>query len=71
MIRSVSLAVIALSTVAFLIFAGVAITEISYVGSHPYAYGPAKVIAWAAGGGAILSVVGALLGITLLRQNET
>jgi hypothetical protein len=48
----------------------VATTEVNYASDHPYAYGPAKVIAWAAAGGAILSVAGGLAGAVLLRQME-
>lgn len=53
--------VIALACIAALVFAAVAFTEIRYVREHPYAYGPAKVIAYACGGGAVLGVAVALL----------
>jgi hypothetical protein len=43
---------------------GVAITEINYASAHPFAYGPAKVIAWAAGAGALVSVAVADLAST-------
>ena len=46
---TVSGVVIALAGVACLVFAGVALHELTYVSNHPYAYGPAKVIAIAAG----------------------
>jgi hypothetical protein len=53
--------VIAAASVAAAIFVGVAIHELNYASDHPYAYGPAKVIAWAGGGGALLSLtVGAI-----------
>jgi hypothetical protein len=48
--------VIICAAVAAIVFIGVAVTEMNYVSGHPYAYGPAKVIAWAAGGGIALSV---------------
>lgn len=57
--------VVGASAVAAIVFIGVAITEISYAGAHPFAYGPAKVIAWGAGAGALLSAAVALLAINL------
>ncbi len=60
-------AVIALSLVALVVFVGVAIDELQYVGDHPYRYGPAKVIAWGAGAGAVLSVAVGLIGWALTR----
>jgi hypothetical protein len=39
-------AVVVASGLAAIMFVGVAITELSYIGSHLYRYGPAKVIAW-------------------------
>jgi hypothetical protein len=44
------------AVVAGVIFAGAAVNELSYVSSHPYAYGPAKVIAWACGAGLLVSI---------------
>jgi hypothetical protein len=38
--------VLALALLALVLFTGVAIHELSYASDHPYAYGPAKVIAW-------------------------
>lgn len=61
-------AVLVLASVAALIFGGVAIHELNYASAHAYAYGPAKVIAWAAGGGAALAVAVALLALAQLRQ---
>jgi hypothetical protein len=61
-------AVIALAAVAAAIFIGVAITEINYPSGHPYAYGPAKVIAWGAGAGVVISVAVALLAIASRRR---
>ncbi len=61
-------AALTLGLVAFAIFAGVAINEANYVADHPNAYGPAKVIAWAGGGGALLSVAIALLAAAHLRR---
>jgi hypothetical protein len=65
-VRSSSLAAslgaaLALSIVAMLVFVGVAIHEFGYASAHPYAYGPAKVIAWAAVAGATLALAVALL----------
>jgi len=59
--------VIALAAVAAIVFAGVAIHEISYAHNHPDAYGPAYVIAWAAGAGALLAVSVAALAVALTR----
>jgi hypothetical protein len=44
--------------------------ELSYASGHPYAYGPAKVIAWGGAAGALLalSVVG--LAVALLRRES-
>lgn len=53
--------VIALASISALVFAGVAFTEVRYIRDHPYAYGPAKVIAYAGGAGAVLSVAVAML----------
>lgn len=62
-------AVVIASGLAAVVFVGVAITELSYVGSHPYRYGPAKVIAWAGAAGALLAIAVALLAHTL-RADE-
>ena len=59
---------VALCVIAVVIFSGVAVTEINYVNGHPFAYGPAKVIAWAGGSGALLSVAVGLVAIVLLRR---
>lgn len=61
-------AIIALAGATFLVFAGVAIHELEYASDHPHAYGPAKVIAWGAGAGAVLSVAVGLLGLQLTRD---
>ena len=63
-------AVATLAVVACAIFVGVAVTELNYVSSHPYAYGPAKVIAWAAGAGALLAGAVALLVGVLIRRDR-
>lgn len=63
-------AVIALAAVAAIVFVGVAIHELDYASGHPYAYGPAKVIAWGAGAGAVLSVAVGLLGCALSRAEH-
>ena len=64
-------AVIALATTAVVVFVGVMVTEMNYAADHPYAYGPAHVIAWAAGAGAALCVAVALLAVALLRPSAT
>jgi hypothetical protein len=61
--------VIALAVVAAIVFVGVLIQELTYVSDHPYAYGPAKVIAWGAGAGAALSVAVGLLAYALTRDS--
>ena len=61
-------AIILLAVVAAIIFAGVAVHELNYASDHPYAYGPAKVIAWAGGGGVVLAVAVALVGFALSRR---
>jgi hypothetical protein len=61
-------AVMTLAILAAIIFAGVGLDELNYASNHPYAYGPAKVIAWAAGAGLVLSVAVALLAYTLARN---
>lgn len=62
--------VMAIAAIAALVFAGVAIHELDYASGHPYAYGPAKVIAWAGGAGALLSVAVGLLGFALARSEH-
>jgi hypothetical protein len=62
-------AVIALATVAAITFIGVLIHELTYASDHPYAYGPAKVIAWGAGAGAVLAVAVGLLAYSLTRDS--
>jgi hypothetical protein len=69
MIRSSAVlgAVIALAAVAALVFVGVGVHELSYASAHPYKYGPAKVIAWSAGAGALLAVAVGIVAAALLR----
>ena len=69
-VRNVGLlgAVVALALVAALGFVGVAVHEVNYVGSHPHRYGPALVIAWGAGAGAVLSIAVALLAWALISE---
>lgn len=64
-------AVIALALLAAIVFIGVAVNELSYASSHAYAYGPAKVIAWAACAGAVLSVAVSLLAYAAIRETES
>jgi hypothetical protein len=63
-------AVLVAATVAALVFIGVAVNELNYASDHPYAYGPAKVIAWAAGAGALLSAAVGALGFALARADR-
>lgn len=57
----------ALSAVAAILFAGVAMHELSYAASHPLRYGPAKVIAWAAGGGLLVAAAGFAAGYAIVK----
>lgn len=61
-------AVIALASVAAIVFVSVMVEEFAYASGHPYAYGPAKVIAWGAGAGAVLSLAVGLLAFSLTRD---
>jgi hypothetical protein len=61
-------AVVALAAVAGFALAGVALHELSYASGHPFAYGPAKVIALGAGAGALLALAILTLAIGLLRS---
>ena len=63
-------AVAAIGVLAALVFAGVGVHELSYASDHPHAYGPAKVIAWGAGAGALLALAVAGLARTLLRSTR-
>lgn len=60
--------VITLAAISAVILVGVAFTEIRYVRDHPYAYGPAKVIAYAAGAGALLAIAVGMLAHAALRE---
>ena len=60
-------AAIALAGVAVVVLVGVMVHELDYASSHPFRYGPAKVIAWTAGGGALTAAAVALLAFALLR----
>jgi len=64
-------AVVALAAIAGLALAGVAVHEMSYASDHPYQYGPAKVIATAAGAGAVLAIAVGLLAGALLRESRS
>lgn len=59
------------AVVACLVFLGVGIHELTYASDHPHAYGPAKVIAWGSGGGALLSVAVGLIAVALLRRDSS
>jgi hypothetical protein len=59
-----------LAVVSLAVSLGVAIHELSYASDHPYAYGPAKVIATGAGGAATLAAALLLLAIDLLRRER-
>ncbi len=64
-------AVIVLAIVAAVVFAGVGVHELQYASGHPFAYGPAKVIAYGAGAGALLAATVALLAVGLTRAQRT
>lgn len=66
--KAIGGAVMAFAVVAAVVFIGVAVNELQYASDHPYAYGPAKVIAWGASAGALLSVAVALLAFGLTRR---
>jgi hypothetical protein len=67
-VKSLAAVAIVLAASGCVIFIGVGVTELNYVSGHPDAYGPAKVIAWAAGGGVLVSAAIGLLGVALLRE---
>lgn len=60
--------VIALSAAAGVVFLGVGVHELDYAGDHPHAYGPAKVIAWAAFAGAAVAASVAVLAFALIGR---
>ena len=60
----------ALASVAVIALVGVMIHELNYASDHPYQYGPAKVIAWTAGAGALGAAAVALLAFALLRSHD-
>jgi hypothetical protein len=64
-------AVIVIAVIAAIVFGGVGLHELNYASDHPYAYGPAKVIAWGAGAGALLSVAVGILGLALARSSQS
>ena len=64
-------AVVALAAVAAVVLVAVAVHELDYASDHPYQYGPAKVIAWGAGAGALLALAVGLLAGALLRQSQS
>jgi hypothetical protein len=63
-------AIVALALVAAVMFVGVAVHEIAYASNHPYQYGPAHVIAWGAGAGALLSASVSLLAFAVMRPSR-
>ena len=63
-------AALAMAAVAAVIFIAVAGHELSYASHHPYAYGLAKVIAWAAGAGALLSAAVGALGFAVTQADR-
>jgi hypothetical protein len=63
-------AVAAVAVISAVVFAGVGIHELNYASDHPYAYGPANVIAWGAGAGALLALAVAGLAMALLRRGS-
>jgi hypothetical protein len=63
-------AIVALALVAAAVFVGVAVHEIAYASNHPYQYGPAHVIAWCAGAGALLSASVFVLAFAVMRTSR-
>ena len=63
-------AVVALGLVAAGVLVGVAIHELQYAAKHPHSYGPAHVIAWTAGAGALLGGSVAALALALTRADH-
>ena len=63
-------AAIALAGVAIVVLVGVMLHELDYASTHPFRYGPAKVIAWTAGGGALIAAAVTLLAFGVLRGSR-
>jgi hypothetical protein len=63
-------AAISLAAVAIVVLLGVMVNELRYASTHPFRYGPAKVIAWTAGGGALIAAAVALLGFAVLHGSR-
>lgn len=63
-------AIIALAAVAAVIFGGVAVHELNYASGHPFAYGPAKVIAWGGCAGVLTCLAVGLIGYAFTRSDR-
>ena len=63
-------AIMSLSAIAAAVFAYVAVHELTYAADHPYAYGPAKVIAWGGGAGVALALAVGLVGYAISRRAD-
>jgi hypothetical protein len=61
----------ALAVASAVIFAVMALKEFGYASAHPYAYGPAKNIAWGAIAGALLSAAVAVLAHALRSESSS
>ena len=61
-------AAVALAAVAGVVLAGVAVNELNYAADHPFRYGPAKVIATAAGAGTVLAIAVVALALAASRS---
>lgn len=59
-----------LSGIAVPAFLAIGIHELDYASGHPGHYGPAKVIAWGAFVGALLSVAVGLLALTTVNDER-
>ena len=68
--QRVATSVLVLAAAAAVVFVGVGVHELTYASDHPYAYGPAKVIAWGAAGGALLALAVAVLAFGLIRAGR-
>ena len=62
--------ILGMSTASGIGFLIIALHELDYANSHPFADGPAKVIAWCALAGAVLAIAVALVGYALVQMGR-
>lgn len=65
--REIGSVVVVLAIAAATAFGVIALQEFTYANDHPFAYGPAKVIAWGGVAGAVLAIAVGLLGLAARR----